>query len=113
MDEILSTISIISFVLSGVCLILAILFFVKFKIPAVIGDLSGRTAKKSIARMRESNEKSGAKAFRSSRENENRGKITGIIKESAKLDKAVSQSKRRKYRNRVVDRTARAHSELG
>ena len=93
MDEILSTISIISFVLSGVCLILAILFFVKFKIPAVIGDLSGRTAKKSIARMRESNEKSGAKAFRSSRENENRGKITGIIKESAKLDKAVSQSK--------------------
>lgn len=93
MDEILSTISTISFVLSGVCLVFAILFFVKFKIPVVIGDLSGKTAKKSIARMRENNEKSGAKVFRSSRENENRGKITGIIKESAKLDKAVSQSK--------------------
>lgn len=49
--EILSLISLISYILAGVCLVLAILFWFVFKIPSVIGDLSGRTAKKAVAKM--------------------------------------------------------------
>ena len=54
-----SLLSIIFFVLAGVFFILAILFWFLFKIKGVIGDLSGATAKKSIARMRQSNEEKG------------------------------------------------------
>lgn len=79
MAETLSTLSIISFVVAGVSLVLAILLFIYFRIPTVIGDLSGRNAKKSIARMRSSNEKSGNKSFRASEANEARGKLTSTM----------------------------------
>lgn len=74
--EILSLISIISFVIAGITLVLAVFFWFRFKIPTVIGDLSGRTARKSIAKMRESNERSGSKTYRPSAVNASRGKIT-------------------------------------
>lgn len=79
MAEVLSIISVISFVIAGICLALAVFFWFKFGIPAVIGDLSGRTARKSIARMREENEKSGNKAYRSSAVNRERVAITNPI----------------------------------
>ena len=92
MAEILSISSLISFIISGICFILATFFWFKFKIPSVIGDLSGKTARKSIAKMRESNEKSGKKSYQSSSVNVNRGKVTesmsdtrpetGILKEN-------------------------------
>ncbi len=76
MAQTLSTLSIISFVIAGVSLAAAILFWFFFKIPAVIGDLSGKTAKKSIAKMRAANEKTGNKSYRSSETNVGRGKLT-------------------------------------
>ena len=62
MAEQLSTYSIISFVAAGFFLLVAIVLGIYFRIPTVIGDLTGRNAKKSIARMRESNEKASKKA---------------------------------------------------
>ena len=62
MVETLSTISIICFVASGVCLVAAIIIFIVFRIPSVIGDLSGRTARKSVARYRTS--KAGAGLYK-------------------------------------------------
>lgn len=59
MAERLALLSIICFVLAGVFLIVALVLGFLFKIPAVIGDLTGRTARKSIAQMRTANEKSG------------------------------------------------------
>lgn len=56
MAQVLSIIAIISFVIAAIAFGLAIFFFIKFQIPSVIGDLSGRTARKSIAKMRETNE---------------------------------------------------------
>lgn len=79
MAETLSTFSIISFIVAGVSLGLAILLFIYFRIPTVIGDLSGRNAKKSIARMRSSNEKSGNKSFRASETDAARGKLTSTM----------------------------------
>lgn len=53
--ESFSLLSWIFFGLSGACLITGIVLFVVFKIPSVIGDLSGHTAKKSIDKMWDKN----------------------------------------------------------
>ena len=76
MAETLSTLSIISFVLAAVALAVAIVLWFFFDIPTVIGDLTGRTARKSIAKMRAENEKSGVKKYKESRTNVERGKLT-------------------------------------
>lgn len=76
MAEILSTISLISFIVSGAAFAAAVFCWFKFRIPHVIGDLSGRTAKKSIERMRANNEKSGNKSLRPAKVNEKRGTLT-------------------------------------
>lgn len=79
MAETLSTLSIISFVLAAVALALAIVLWFFFDISTVVGDLTGRTARKSIAKMRAENEKSGVKKYKESRINAERGKLTETI----------------------------------
>lgn len=86
MAEVLSLISLISFIVAGVSFVFAVFLWFKFKIPAVIGDLSGATARKSIAKMREMNEKSGDKSYRSSSVNANRVKLTDGVGDSETLD---------------------------
>lgn len=76
MAEVLSIISVVSFVLAGVFLMLVVFCWIKFGIPKIIGDLTGRTAKDSIAKMRENNEKTGVKSFKPSAGNVERGKLT-------------------------------------
>ena len=92
MAQTLQTLSIISFAVAGVCLVLAIFFWFFFKIPTVIGDLSGRTARKSIAKMRAANEKTGAKSYKESKTNAERGKLTGTMPDSGKLKKKITAS---------------------
>lgn len=87
MAQTLSTLSIISFAVAGISLVLSLFFWFFFKIPTVIGDLSGRTARKSIARMRAANEKTGNKSYKESKTNVARGKLTDTIKNSGKLKK--------------------------
>lgn len=58
--EILSLVSKVTFALAVVFLVVTLFFFFKFRIIRIIGDLSGRTAKKSIAKMRAENEKNTA-----------------------------------------------------
>lgn len=94
MAEILSTLSNISFIVAGVCLVLAVFFWFFFKIPAVIGDLTGRTARKSIAKMRVTNEKTGVKKYEDSKINIQRGKPTSTmsgINEPNKKNAVVSE----------------------
>lgn len=79
MAETLQLLSIISFAVAIVCLVLAVFFWFLFKIPTVIGDLSGRTARKSIAKMRAANEKTGGKSYKTSQTNAERGKLTETI----------------------------------
>lgn len=79
MADILSTVSYVCFALAGLCFVLAVFFWFKHKIPSVIGDLSGKTARKSIESMRASNEKSGDKSFKPSYINAQRGKLTGTM----------------------------------
>lgn len=85
MAETLSMISIIAFVLAGICLVATIILFIYFKIPSIIGDLSGKTARKSIEQMRQNNEKTGNKSYKPSKVNEKRGKLTDSIRETSKM----------------------------
>lgn len=82
--EVLDTISLISFVLAGISAVLTVVFWFVFKIPTVISDLSGRTARKSIERMRANNEKTGKKDYAPSKTNLKRGKVTELMDESSK-----------------------------
>lgn len=79
MAETLSSLSNLSFVLAAICAVLTVFFWFYFKIPRVFGDLTGRTAKRSIAQMRAANEKSGAKKYRESKVNLSRGKLTDTM----------------------------------
>lgn len=57
MSEIYRIISMVAFSISAVCLILSVIFWIKFNIPKILGDLSGRNARKSIEEIREKNSK--------------------------------------------------------
>lgn len=69
MADILIIISNITYVLAGIFFITAVILFIRFRIPAIIGDLTGHTAKRSIAKMRINNEKAGAQIYKKDIEN--------------------------------------------
>lgn len=64
------------FSLSGAALAAATFMFIKMNIPAIIGDLSGKTVAREIRAMRDANASSGDRRFRSSRVNLERGTLT-------------------------------------
>lgn len=94
--EILSLVSLISYIVAGICLALAVFFWFFFKIPSVVGDLSGRTAKKSIEKMRQANERTGNKSYRVSTTNAARGKLTDPMQPSSKLNQARTSAQQPK-----------------
>ncbi len=55
MTDTFRLLSVVSFLLSGVLGMAAVVFWLQFHIPAAVGELSGRAAKKSVRRMREDN----------------------------------------------------------
>lgn len=79
MAEILSTISLVSFALSGICFALSVFLWFHFGIGGVIGDLSGRTAKKSIQKMREHNEKKGPVLYDSGMAGIGQGRFENVM----------------------------------
>lgn len=93
--EILATLSLAAFVAAGVLLGITVFLWFYFKIPSVYDDLSGRTARRSIAKMRGANEASGVKSYHMSRVNAERGKVTGVMGEKKKKDdKKVKKTKK-------------------
>lgn len=92
MADTLTIVSLVSFIIAGISLVIAVFLWINFKIPKIIGDLTGRTARKSIAKMRASNEASGNKSYRPSETNANRGKLTDTIPDSVNTNQQVSTS---------------------
>lgn len=72
-------------ILCGIMLVTSVLVFIFMKIPKVISDLSGATARKAIKNMRERNEATGDKGYKVSAYNEARGKLTDKISASGNL----------------------------
>lgn len=56
--------ALILFVWAAVFFICSVFLWVKFRVPVIVGDLSGRTARKSIAKMREENVNPGCRKLR-------------------------------------------------
>ena len=83
----INIVSIIFFIIAGVSLLVAIYSFVRFNIPQIIGELSGRTAKKSIAQMRDKNVKTGDKSHRPSPAAKERGTLTDKIENKKSVEK--------------------------
>lgn len=72
-------------ILAVIMFIISLILFFVLKIPAVIGDLSGATAKKAIENIRNQNEETGEKAYKSSAVNKERGRLTDKISPSGSL----------------------------
>lgn len=72
-------------ILAILMFVVSLILFFALKIPAVIGDLSGATARKAIENIRNQNEESGEKAYKSSAVNKERGKLTDKISPSGSL----------------------------
>lgn len=79
MVETIKLLSTIAFIAAATFLALAIFLFFKFQIITIINDLTGRTARRSIAQIRENNIRSGERPYRSSAVNISRGKLTEPI----------------------------------
>lgn len=73
--------------LCGLMLAVTIVLFFALRIHDVIGDLSGRTARKAIQEIRERNEQTGNKVHKSSPINKKRGSLTDKISASGRLIK--------------------------
>ncbi len=97
-------VAIVGFSLAGIAFIAAIFMFIKMNIPAIVGDLTGKTVAREIKAMRDANEATGDKRFRSSKVNMERGTLTekvgkhkldtGTLKKahaSKRLDKATDE----------------------
>lgn len=74
-------------ILCGIMFVVSVLLFVFLKVPKLISDLSGRTAKKAIKNIREQNEITGDKYHKISAFNEARGKLTDKISPSGQLQR--------------------------
>ena len=71
--------------LASVMLLVSLLLFFLLHIPAVIGDLTGATARKAIEDIRSQNTKSGDKTYKSSQVNRERGRVTDKMTPSGRL----------------------------
>ena len=88
--ELLQTLSLISYILAGVFLILAIALFFVLDVRKLIGDISGANARRAIENIRQQNESSGDKAYKPSPVNQARGRLTDKISQSGRLEPRVS-----------------------
>lgn len=77
-------------ILAAILFIISVILFFVLKIPSVIGDLSGATARKAIEDIRNQNETTGEKVYKSSLVNRERGKLTDKISPSGNLIKNPS-----------------------
>ena len=74
-------------ILAIIFAVCSVLLFVLLKIPKVVGDLSGRTARKGIADIREQNVRTGDKRHKTSAVNLDRGRITDRITDSGNIQR--------------------------
>jgi len=88
--ELLQTLSIVSYIVAGVLLLVAIALFFLLDVPKLFGDISGATARKAIESIRQQNESTGDKAYKPSPVNAERGKLTDKITQTGSIEPRVS-----------------------
>lgn len=88
--ELMQTLSLASYVISGILFLVGGALFFLLDVPKLYGDVSGRTAKKAIEAIRQQNESTGNKAYKPSSVNAARGKLTDKITQSGKLESTTA-----------------------
>lgn len=83
--QLLHTLGLIAYILAGIFFLIALVLFFHFRILELIGDISGANAKRAIESIRQQNASSGDKAYRPSRVNLSRGKLTDRMTPSGNL----------------------------
>lgn len=81
-------------IMAGAFMVLSVVLFILLKIPYVIGDLNGSNAKKAIANIRRQNISTGVKAYKSSKTNIKRSKITEPMESGSVGNKSIDDKKR-------------------
>ena len=85
--DIYRLIFIVGSIACAVMFVVSVILFITLKIPNVIGDLTGRNAKKAIENIRKQNEASGGKAYKASVVNLERGRLTDKMTPSGNLQR--------------------------
>ena len=83
--ELLQTLSLISYLLAGILFLVAVALFFLLQVPKLFGDITGSNARKAIENIRQQNESTGDKAYKPSKVNAQRGKVTDKMTASGKL----------------------------
>lgn len=83
--EFMQTLSLILYIVAAVVFVAGIAMFFLMNIPKIFSDITGATARKAIESIRQQNEESGDKAYKSSHVNIARGKITDKISASGNV----------------------------
>lgn len=84
--EMYQMISMAAFICGGIFTIAAVVLFIKFDIPAIIGELSGRTAEKKVQEIREQNRQAVTM-----RQRDSERRRRNLLYNAASADKAVSK----------------------
>lgn len=87
-----STVTLVCFIFAGVFFIVSVVLFFVLDMVKVIGDLTGHTAKREIENIRSQNQRTGTKVYKSSKVNEERGKLTDKISDSGNIIKNHSNT---------------------
>lgn len=87
--ELLQTISSGCYGIAVALLIVTVALFFTLDIRSVYGELSGKTAQRAIEEIRKKNEETGTKAYKPSKVNAERGKLTDRITDSGKIISAT------------------------
>lgn len=72
--EMLNTLSLVAFIAAGVMFLISVALFFLLDIPKVVGEVSGKTAKKSIQRIQQHNAGDSERIIRSSGKGKNLSK---------------------------------------
>lgn len=83
--EYMQIISLVLYILAAVAFVLGVVLFFVLNIPRIFNDITGATARKAIENIRQQNEESGDKAYKSSHVNIARGRVTDKISSSGNL----------------------------
>ena len=87
--ELLQTISSGCYGVAVALFIVTVALFFTLDIRSVYGELSGKTAQRAIEEIRKKNEETGTKAYKPSKVNAERGKLTDRITDSGKIISAT------------------------
>lgn len=87
--ELLQNLSLTSYIVAGILLLLSIALFFLLDVPSLYGDISGHTAKKAIEAIQHQNEETGNKIHKPSAVNEAQNKLTDKITSSGQLESST------------------------